>query len=192
MLRFSLSRQRLIVGGGLCLLAAISWWSDDMLELPDDRGYLMAGQPDYFMRELEVLVQDPQGGIRHKLSASELAHFPNTQNTRFTQPKVEIYREQNATWVIEAALGVLNNPDQQLQLDNGVKLYQGNVASTAAVQLETETMGIELVKQQASSDGQVRLWQQGLGQMQGEGMLLDLQSNRLHLQSNVRVRYENN
>ena len=192
MLRFSLSRQRLVVGIGLCVLAAISWWSGDVLELSDDREYLMAGQPDYFMRDMKILVQDPQGVIKHKLSASELAHFPDVDNTQFEQPRVEVYRDGQVAWVVEAKFGVLDNLEQQLQFDEGVSLYRGGGASPSVLQMETKAMTVDLIKQQAWSDGEVELWQQGLGEMRWVGMLADLKNNQLHLQSEVRVRYENN
>jgi len=192
MLRFSITRQRIVIGAGLFLLAAISWWSADVLELSDDSRYLVAGQPDYFMRELDILVQDPQGLVKHKLSASELAHFPNTENTQFSQPKVEIYRDKQPAWLVEAEHGVLNSTDQQIEFDEGVSLYQGGLAVPSALQLATEALTVDLIKQQAWGDGAVKLWQPGLGEMHGEGMSIDLQSNQLHLQSQVRVRYENN
>ena len=190
MLRLSLNRQRLVVGVGLSLLVAISWWSTDVLELADDSDYLMAGQPDYFMRDLEVLVQDHQGAIKHKLLASELAYFPHPSHTQFEDPMVAVYRDNQVAWLISAERGSLSN--QKLDFDDGVMLHRGENAGATTLQMQTEAMAIDLASKQAWSDGQVRVWQAGLGEMQGVGMRIDLNENQLQLQSQVRVRYENN
>lgn len=89
-----------------------------------------------------------------------------------------------------AEQGILKNREQQLDLYHGVTLYKGE-SNNSPLRLETDSLLIDLAKKQASSVADIFLQQHDVGELRGRGLLLDLQQNRLQLQSHVRVRYEN-
>lgn len=184
-------RQRIVVALGLVMLAAMSWWSQDAFELPDEQDQLMVGQPDYYMRELRIQVLDDGGVVQHYLSSSALAHFPSRDMTEFELPQVVVYRDNQPAWVIKAQQGTLYNVQQKLHLQQGATLHKGSVDEMYPLQLQAESMMLDLALEQAVSESDILVHQYEMGTLQGRGMLLDFKESRLHLQSQVQVRYEN-
>ena len=191
MLWTRLFRQRLVMGVGVALLVVTSWWSQDVFELPDEQDQLMAGQPDYYMRELRLQVLDEGGEVQHYLYARALAHFPDRDLTDLELPQVVVYRDNQAAWVIKAQQGALYNMQQTLHLQQGVTLHKGSTDELYPLQLQADSMVVDLMLEQAMSEGEILVQQYDMGTLQGQGMLLDLKENQLHLHSQVQVRYEN-
>jgi len=186
-----LFRQRFIIGLGVLLLVVTSWWSQDVFELPDEQDQLMVGQPDYYMRELRLQVLDAGGEVQHYLYASALAHFPARDLTDLELPQVVVYRDNQAAWVIKAQQGALHSVQQTLHLQQGVTLHKGSIDEVYPLQLQADSMVVDLTLEQATSDGDILVQQYDMGTLQGRGMLLDLKKNQLHLHSQVQVIYEN-
>ncbi len=191
MISFSLSRQQLLVGSGLLLLVGLSWWLQGSFEEIEDALYRLDGQPDYYMRDLSLQVVGEGGEVQHHLSARKMAYFSWDDSAHLDTPQVVVYRENRPAWMVESDQGVLYNREQTLTLDNGVSLYRGDNKQASSLQLHTQQMVVDLESEQAKSEGDVLVLQPPIGELSGRGLILDLQQNRLHLMSQVRVRYEN-
>ncbi len=185
-----ITRQQLIIGFLLLSLAAISWWSDDPILLPDAQEQALIGEPDFYMRGLRLHVLGEKGQTQRYISAESLMHYPQNDLAVLEQPKIAIYRGSEPAWIIEAKQGTLLS-QEKLSLNGSVVIYKGSVVGNGALQLSAEAIDINLLLEQAVSDGDILVQQHGMGELKGRGMVLDLQDNRLHLQSQVRVIYEN-
>ncbi len=185
-----ISKQQLIVGAGLLVVAIMGWFSQEVLESQDEVNLVMEHQSDFHMRGLKLYVSGDDGSAKYHLSARSLVHFPLSDTMTLEAPQIDVYRQGQPAWVMAAEQGILKNREQQLDLYHGVTLYKGE-SNNSPLRLETDSLLIDLAKKQASSVADIFLQQHDVGELRGRGLLLDLQQNRLQLQSHVRVRYEN-
>ncbi len=183
-------RHYLLVGFGLVAIIAIAWLSQEVMESPGESELVMERQSDFHMRGLNLHVSSEGGDAKYHVFALSLTHFPHNDTMSLQEPKIVIYQQGQPGWVIAAEEGLLKKKEQQLALRHNVSLYEGG-GEAAPLQLELEHIIVDLVKKQASSESDISLKQHDVGELWGRGLLLDLQNNRLQLQSNVRVRYEN-
>ncbi len=183
-------RRYLIVGVGLIIAAVMGWFSQEVLESQGEVNLVMERQSDFHMRGLKLYVSGDDGRAKYHLSAQSLVHFPLSDTMTLEAPQIIVYRQGQPAWVMAAKQGTLKNREQQLALQQGVTLYQGD-SDNSPLRLETDSLLIDLANKQASSVADVLLQQHNVGELRGRGLLLDLQHNRLQLQSQVRVRYEN-
>lgn len=183
-------KQYLMVGAGLLAVAIMGWFSQEVLESQDEVNLVMEHQSDFHMRGLKLYVSGDDGSAKYHLSARSLVHFPLNDTMTLETPQIVVYRQGQPAWVMAAEQGILKNREQQLDLYQGVTLYKGE-SNNSPLRLETESLLIDLGKKQASSVAEIFLQQHDVGELRGRGLLLDLQQNRLQLQSQVRVRYEN-
>ncbi len=183
-------RNYLVIGFGLVVVIAIAWLSQEVMESSGERELVMESQSDFHMRGLNLHVSSEGGDAKYHVFASSLTHFPHDDTMNLQAPKVIIYHQGQPAWVVTAEEGLLNKREQQLTLRDNVSLREGG-GDAAPLQLELEYIIVDLVKKQASSEADISLKQHDVGELWGRGLLLDLQNNRLQLQSKVRVRYEN-
>jgi len=183
-------RHYLVMGFGLAAVIAIVWFSQEVMESPSERELVMESQSDFHMRGLNLHVSGEGGDAKYHVFASSLTHFPHNDTMSLQEPKIVIYHQGQPGWVVAAEEGLLKKREQQLELRDNVSLREGG-GDAAPLQLELEHIIVDLVKKQASSEADISLKQHDVGELWGRGLLLDLQNNRLQLQSKVRVRYEN-
>ncbi|MCF6218792.1 MAG: LPS export ABC transporter periplasmic protein LptC [Gammaproteobacteria bacterium] len=183
-------RHYLVIGFALAAVIAIAWFSQEVMESPGESELVMESQSDFHMRGLNLHVSSEGGDAKYHVFASSLTHFPHNDTMSLQEPKMVIYHQGQPSWVVAAKEGLLKKKEQQLELRHHVSLYEGG-ADAAPLRLELEHIIVDLVKKQASSEADIALKQHDVGELSGRGLLLDLQNNRLQLQSKVRVRYEN-
>jgi len=84
-------------------------------------------EPDYFLRGFSVKTFDPAGRMKSELNGAEAHHFPDTDTTEITQPRLRSYNEHGALTLATANRAVSNADGSEVQLfGNAVVTREGN------------------------------------------------------------------
>ena len=185
-----LTYRRLVIASVLLALVLGSWWARQNAERPEATEVaVIEGQPDYYMKGLQVRAVDQHGTLSHHLSAESLVHYQQSGVTTFVEPQIVIYREGQPAWVVGARKGRLDGLRQRLVLEQQVAVVQDTGDQQAALQLRTETLEILLQEKIAHTDDYIELTQEGVGWAEGAGMTLYLTQDRLKLHQKVKFVY---
>ena len=91
--------------------------------------YTPTHEPDYFLRGFSVKSFDPNGRMKSELNGTEAHHFPDTDTTEITQPRMRSFNEQGALTVATANRAITNGDGSEVQLfGNAVVTREGNDA----------------------------------------------------------------
>ena len=83
--------------------------------------------PDYFLRGFSVKTFDPSGRMKTELNGAEAHHFPDTDTTEITQPRMRSYNEKGSLTVATANRAISNGDGSEVQLfGNAVVTREGN------------------------------------------------------------------
>jgi lipopolysaccharide export system protein LptC len=86
-------------------------------------------EPDYFLRGFSVKSFDPAGRMKSELNGAEAHHYPDTDTTEITKPRMRSYNEHGALTLATADRAVTNGDGSEVQLfGNAVVTREGNDA----------------------------------------------------------------
>jgi len=181
--------RRLFLLLGIAVLVVITSWLSQRQEQPGKTGTATARLPDYFIKEFSSSVTDPQGRINQQLTANTLYHYPDNDLTILEKPDITASGEGKADWHATADNGELHGGEQRTLLlrDNVVLRQQG----TEKITLHTEWLRIEGKRRYAETDAPITI-ESTTGHIEGIGMNLYGEEQRLLVRSAVRGQYEAN
>nr|WP_283254352.1 LPS export ABC transporter periplasmic protein LptC [Ramlibacter paludis] len=86
-------------------------------------------EPDYFLRGFSVKTFDPAGRMKSELNGAEAHHFPDTDTTEITKPRMRSYNEHGALTLATADRALSNADGSEVQLfGHAVVTREGNDA----------------------------------------------------------------
>ncbi len=144
-------------------------------------------QPDYYLRGIHSQHTDPSGRLQHQLTAVSLSHYPHRDEITLERPHISLFQLDGSRWEVRAAHGLLSDNQQQLQLSGEVLIEQ--LDGPQPMRLETESLWLWPEREYAETADPVSLHSTA-GRLQGTGMQLYGDQQRLILLSNVRGVYE--
>lgn len=169
----------------LLLIVGVSW----LMREPDQRpavGELSrSDQPDYFLRGMDSFSTGQDGKMQHRMMAHSLLYFPDEGITKLEQPFVEIHQGDGSLWTVQAHHGHYSDSTREIILQGSVLIEQNH---PQAMSLETESLRLLPDSQFAETHDPVQLRSAHM-QLQGTGMKLYGEEQRLQLLSHVRGIY---
>src|SRR3990167_9903451 len=81
------------------------------------------GQPDAIMEDVTATIMDKQGKITMKMITPHLLYFTDNDETRFTKPKLIIYRKSSPYWYITAMDAKAVQKLDQIDFWNNVNIH---------------------------------------------------------------------
>lgn len=170
--------------GSALIYAVLEWQAVD---ISTEQAQTEEVLPDFIAESLKSKTYSEQGHVRYKIDADRMEHYSNLAITHFEMPTYTIYPENDETWIISAQEGTLYN-------NSRVKLVQNvRISSTNENALISEVQGkhleIDLTNNIISSEQSILIQGKDFT-MQGAGLIIDLNSNKMTLAKHVRTTYE--
>lgn len=142
---------------------------------------------DYYMAEFRSRKYDSNGQIEYTVEGETLAHYPQSDRSEITAPRVELHRE-GAQWQIESNSGQFDtNPD--LFTLQGNVIVKRQAASSDPLTIRTSSLTVATESNEVSTEARIEIsaptWQ-----LQATGLKSAIDQGKLTLLSDVIGRYE--
>lgn len=108
--------------------------------LPDaerDAAGLELGEPDLLLEGAVITQFRADGSLQYRLHASRIAHFPGTEQTVLTQPRLLLDQGETAPWELSAARGRILG-GSGLLLETGARTPEPERPAAERVELEDD------------------------------------------------------
>lgn len=180
---------RIVLTLVLLVAAAISGWSI-WTHRPERRAVAVAEQrSDYTLHDFELVVLDRQGKESFTLRAPELLRSPGDRTMSLATPLFLIPPApgaRNGGWEVRARSGWVSAEGDELRLRGAVEAT--TLDNARPVRMTTDQLNVYPERKRASTPSAVTVTQPG-SILRGRGMTALLDTSRVQLHSNVKVRY---
>ncbi|HLQ84853.1 MAG TPA: LPS export ABC transporter periplasmic protein LptC [Salinisphaeraceae bacterium] len=151
-----------------------------------DKAFAPAGS-DYFMRDATIYQMDAAGQLEYRMQLAEAVHHPN-ESANLTDIRVHYNTGPDSYWILQAAHGRIPPGDSRdLHLTGGVTLHQPDPQGPIA-NVKTDNAWLRTQTNLIETQAHVVAWGPG-NRTEGDGMLLQLDDDRLKLYDNVESSY---
>lgn len=173
--------QRLIVLALLISAASGSAWLLNWLsEDPVTALQADAQAPDYYMEDFTTLTMNQDGKPKNKLSADYLAHYPHNDSTELVRPRMEIFREDELPFYIDAERGRLEGDDDTILLYGIVKMREYDETGSPVLEVSTSHVKVLPEEEYAETDSHATIVT-NIAVISGTGMRAYLPEGRLEV-----------
>ena len=175
----------------LLLGALVSGWSASRQKdsiVPEDAA---DGRSDYLLRDFDIVALDNEGREAFSLQAPELQQTPGARTLELVTPVFLIPEaEGDGRWTVRSQTGWVSEDNEEVRL-RGEVVADSPEGQPRPTRMLTQALNVFPQRNQATSDVLVDVVQPG-STMQGTGMRADLDSGRIELLSEVKLRNEPN
>ena len=161
-----------------------AWMQKDDIEAPTQ---VETAQPDFLLRDFELVALDKQGKESFTLKSPELARNPNDKTLFLVTPFFQSPNKQGERWEMRAQTGWVSADNSEVRLRGNV-IANSPPGAKQPADMKTEELDVFPEKNIATSKVAVSITGTG-STMTGVGMEADLDQNRIKLLSNVRSTY---
>ena len=142
---------------------------------------------DYYMADFSSRKYDNQGQVEYTVQGETLAHYPRSDRSEVTEPRVELHRE-GVQWQIQSNNGIFDtNPD--LFTLQGDVIVKRSTANSDMVTIHTSSLTVATESNEVSTDAMIEIsapaWR-----LQATGLKSAIDQGKLTLLSDVTGRYE--
>lgn len=171
--------RRLVVLALLAAAALGSTWLMKRVGMQETGGETAATrEPDYYMEDFNTLTMRDDGTPKHRLQASYMAHYPDSNTTELLQPKLEIFRRNQTPLYITAEKGSVISDNKVILLKGKVRLWQNNTAGKRTLDVKTSNVRVLRDEKYAETDEYATITS-GRATITGTGMQAWLDEDRL-------------
>lgn len=170
--------------------AVLSWWWSRSVETPDEqRVEVLRHEPDYYLTDFVLTEMNDQGRLAHSLVAENLYHYPGRESATLARPRFVLYKNDNKTWDISAAEGLVSERERFVRLNGSVVVRHLGGGGGPGIAMYTSELYIWPDEEKAETESRVRI-EHDSGVTHAVGMRADLALRQVHLLSQVRGDYE--
>ncbi|WP_158238370.1 MULTISPECIES: LPS export ABC transporter periplasmic protein LptC [Luteimonas] len=170
----------------LLIGALVSGWSAWRQKDDVDATGTAPMRTDYLLRDFDLVALDSTGVEAFALQAPELQQTPGARTLELTTPFFQVPDENGERWEIRSATGWVSDDNEEVRLRGNVTA-DSPPGGSRPTKMETEELNVFPQRNQATSDVLVNVLQRG-STMQGIGMRADLETGRIELLSQVKLR----
>ncbi len=175
----------------LSLLALLTFWINSTVQPPLPK---MDGSsrhdPDYIMSNFVTTQTDVNGGLRYKLAAVEMRHFPDDDTTNLERPRYTQFTLGKPYTQAEGLRGYVSSDGEDVQLVDNVKITRQAFANKGEMTVETEYLNIRPKEDLVHTESPVVIRQAPKTIIYATGMIYDKKKNTVTLLHKVRAHYE--
>lgn len=181
--------RRGLIGTALLVAVLASGWLALQLR-PDRSTETFVGPPraDYTMDHFELVVLDAMGQESFTVSGPQLSRDPESSEIHLERPLFTIPSE-DGIWTATSRSGWVNAAADELRLTRSVELDGPPQPGMAPVRVRTEALHMRPDERTAHSPVAVSI-DRGNSILTGRGLDADLDTRRLQLHAEVRIRHE--
>ncbi|ROO37793.1 LPS export ABC transporter periplasmic protein LptC [Salinisphaera orenii] len=141
---------------------------------------------DYYMTDAVVHQMDPQGDLAYRMRLGQTLHFPD-DSARLRDIDVHYLAGTKTYWDVTAARGRIPAGERDIYLYDGVEAVHPR-PNGPVVRIETDNAWVRPDADRIDTRAHVTATQPGQ-RVEGDGMEVDLDTDKLRLLSNVQVTY---
>ena len=170
----------------MVLLALGTWWlvKNSPQPVAAEGPRLATGEPDYTLRGFHLQRFGPDGDLQLTLEGRQLHHYPDSDRIEIDEVRLLADSPQAPGSVATARRALANSKATEVQLRGGAQ-YRGRTPEGLAVEIDSEYLLIESVRQRVSTDQTVQLLV-GAHRVRAGGLLWDHRSRVLELKPPIR------
>jgi len=141
---------------------------------------------DYAMTNFTMTIMDENGQPARVIKGQDMAHYPEDDSTKITQPIAQFIQAQKDTWILTSDRGETHGKgDNILLLDNVIITRKDN----NEVALHTTKLNLDTIKQIAYTDAPVKMISP-YGETNAVGLHATLDEKTINLHSRVKGQYD--
>jgi len=141
---------------------------------------------DYTMTHFTMTIMDEKGQPARVIKGQKMAHFPEDDSTKITQPIAQFIQEQKDTWLVSSERGeTTGKGDNILLLDNVIITRKDN----NEVELHTSKLNLDTLNNTAYTDAAVKMISP-YGETNSVGLHATLDEKTINLHSRVKGQYD--
>lgn len=181
--------RRVLTGAALLVAVLASGWLALQLR-PERDAQAFVGPPraDYTMDNYQLVVLDDSGGESFTVSGPQLSRDPESAEIYLERPRFLIPSE-DGTWTATSLSGWVSAAADELQLTRSVELDGPPGTAATPVRVRTEALHVRPDQRTAHSPVAVSI-DRGNSILTGRGLDADLDTRRLQLHAEVRIRHD--
>ncbi len=136
----SLTRRELLLAILLLVTSLIGWWLLPTGE--KDEGSRANGErrPDYVVDGLRAVTFNAAGVPERRLVARRLRHYPDDGSSELDDPVLLVYGDDGPVWWARSARAWINEPGDEILLEQDVWLHRLAKALSAPIELRTSEL----------------------------------------------------
>lgn len=175
----------------LLLLAVITFWINKTVQpsAPKIDGS-SRHDPDYIMSNFVTTQTDVKGGLRYKLAAAEMRHFPDDDTTQLQRPRYTQFAVGKPYTQVEGLRGYVSSDGEEVQLVDNVKVTRQAFAGKGEMTVETDYLNIRPNDELVTTDSPVVIRQAPKTVIYATGMIYEKKKRTVTLLNKVRAHYE--
>ncbi len=158
----------LIIVGGFAWLSPGKFSSNATEDAASGEG----NSPGYVALDADLTETGEDGRALYRLQATRIERAANSNAISLIKPRLSYQPAPDAQWTVRADSGSLQPDSQQLRLSGDIVASGGNAADPP-VTLRTASLAVDMLQQQADTDGRVYLEQDRM-QLNALGLHLNL------------------
>ncbi len=145
--------------------------------------------PDYVVENFVTTMRDEEGQPRQRIEAVYMAHFPDTGNREFVEPRLVMYRGDAVPWQARAERGWLSASGDVMLLQGEVFIWRNSRDGEPRIEIETRDMRVLTETDYGETDQPVVITTRH-SRSRGVGMRAWLEKGRLELLSQVHTVFD--
>lgn len=176
--------------GLTAMLALLTFWLDRTVQEPQaKRDGSTRHDPDYWVDNFHARQMGKDGLLVHTLTATRMAHYPDDDTTRLTQPHFTAISDNRVPTHIRARQGVLTRKGEDIHLTQGVEIQHDAGSGKNWLSMSTDSLHIVPDRQTASTNQAVTI-RTPAAVITATGMEMNNRTRVVKLLSRVKGHYE--
>jgi lipopolysaccharide export system protein LptC len=174
----------------VAILAALTFWLERLVQGPD--GPLPPrdpGTPDFMIDNLKATKMDPAGHAEYSLAAAKMVHFPASDLTEVSEPRLVQWRADAPPVRVSAERGTVSGDGKELHLRGDVVIVRESTPGRGALRVETSYLQVIPDAEIARTPEHVVITQDS-SRLEGVGMEFNNKSREFALRSLVSGTYQ--
>lgn len=183
-----MNRRALIGAALLVAVLGSGWLALHLRPASEEATFIGPPRPDYTMDDYELVVLDEAGLESFTVTGPHLARDPDSAEIFLQQPFFTVPSE-DGIWEARSHTGWVNADGDELRLLRQVELDGPPGPGQAPLRVRTEALHLRPDERTAHSPEPVSI-DRGNSILTGRGLDADLDTRRLQLRAEVRIRHE--
>ena len=127
----------------LTVLAGLTFWLDRFVQAPAfTRGAAARHDPDYIVDGLSAVRMNPDGKIKHTLSAGKMVHYPDDDSTHLESPRFVNHAAAQAPVTITAREALVSGEGENIYFHNDVHVTRAPYAEKSQLEMRTSYLHV--------------------------------------------------
>ena len=175
----------------LIFLALLTFWINRTVQQPAPKlDGSSRHDPDYIMTNFVTTQTYPNGGLRYKLAAVEMRHFPDDDSTELQRPRYTQFAADKPYTQVQSLRGHVSSDGEEVKLFGNVKVTRQAFAGKGEMTVETDYLNIRPNDDLVTTESPVVIRQAPKTVIYATGMIYEKQKQTVTLLHKVRAHYE--